>query len=267
MKSPHIHVYAVCKNEIDFLPHFFKYYNAIAEKIIIFDNHSTDGSKEFIQAQKKGVLKEFNSNGLLRDDIHCWIKNSAWKESKDSADWVIVSDLDEILYHHDLLQYLNTCSRRNITIPKVMGFNMIFEEDLVKEKLITDQAKYGAYSIRFSKNIIFNPNRIDEIHFTPGGHAIEPEGEIKYGPYEGLKLLHYKYLGTLERLLERWDLMGTQISEFNLKNGWGVERKSSKEFVLRHQYVKSKAEMVVHNNSLSLKRLIDFWRRDKNPYI
>ena len=267
MKDPCIHVYAVCKNEIDFLPHFFTYYNTIAEKIIIYDNQSTDGSREFIQAQDKGVLRDFNSGGVLRDDIHRWIKNSAWKESCGTADWVIVSDLDELLYHHNLFQYLNTCKNNGITIPSIKGFNMIFEQELSNDTSIIEQAKYGAYSIRFSKNIIFDPYRIDEINYSPGGHSAEPEGKINYGAYQGLKLLHYKYIGDAVRLQRKWNQVGREISDINIMNAWGVERQNSEEFERRLQYVRKNAELVVHDNSISLRRVIDFLKRDRNPYI
>jgi hypothetical protein len=267
MKDPRIHVYAVCKNEIDFLPHFFTYYNAIAERIIIYDNQSTDGSREFIESQNKGILRNFNSRGVLRDDIHRWIKNSVWAESRGIADWVIVSDLDELLYHHNLFQYLNSCRSSQVTIPKIMGFNMIFENELIKDVSIVEQAKYGAFSKRFSKNIIFDPNKIDEINYSPGGHSIDPQGDVNFGSYQGLKLLHYKYIGDAVRLQNKWNQVGKEISDINIKNAWGVERKNSEEFKRRLQYVKKNAELVVHDNSISLRRVINFLKRDRKPYI
>ncbi len=61
-------MYAVCRNEIDFCLIFYHY--SIADKIIIYDNQSTDGSREFIRGQAKATRCDFNSMGVLRDDIH-----------------------------------------------------------------------------------------------------------------------------------------------------------------------------------------------------
>jgi hypothetical protein len=263
-----IHVYALCKNEIDFLPFFFQYYENIAEKIIIYDNGSTDGSREFIQSQNKGILREFDTNGVLRDDIHRFIKNSVWKESIGVADWVIVSDLDEIVYHNKLSHYLKYCKRKGITIPKIRGFNMISEEYPQKGIPIIEQVKYGAYSIKYSKNAIFDPNEIREINFAPGAHIIDPEGNIIFGNYKGLKLLHYKYMGNPNELQNKWMRLGEELSEFNVKNEWGLERKNREELALSCQYVKRKAELVIYDDSkMILRRVINFFKRDSQPYI
>lgn len=58
-----------------------------------------------------------------------------------------------------------------------------------------------------------------------------------------------------------------EISEINVKKSWGIERKISVEIRKRYQYVKRKSERVIHNNKLSIQRIIDFIKRDRNPYI
>lgn len=264
MTGDKIHVYTVCKNEIEILPFFVSYYEKIADEIIIFDNQSTDGSKEYVQAHPRCRLIEYNTKNELRDDIHRFIKNSAWHESKGKADWVIVSDIDEFLFHKRLLCELKKYKALGISIPKVEGFNMISEEFPQKGIDIIQQVRYGAYSRQFSKNIIFDPNKIDQINYTAGGHSIEPEGEVFFGG--NLKLLHYKYLGSNKRLQDRWDEVGKTLSEINVKNNWGIERQDEHVIIERFNLVKKNMELVIDWSwfewKSKFKRL--FKRRDKS---
>jgi len=246
MIKPVVHVYAVCKNEIEILPFFVAHYEKIAAKIIVFDNQSTDGSREFIQQHPLCTLVEYNTKNLLRDDIHRFIKNSAWKESKGIADWVIVSDIDEFLFHKDLVEQLLLFKSKGITIPYVEGFNMISDTYPVQGISITEQVRYGAYSIQFSKQILFDPNKIIDINYTPGGHTIEPEGDIKIGGE--LKLLHYKYLGSHDRLQKRWDEVGQTLSTINVENKWGTERLKPDVILSRFEFVKKNAELVIDHS-------------------
>ncbi len=267
MTQPVVHVYTLCKNEIEILPFFLAYYETIADKIIIFDNESTDGSQEYIKKHPKCTLIEFKTNNLLRDDIQRLIKNSAWKESKGIADWVIVSDIDEFLFHKDLKKQLLFCKKNGVTIPRVAGFNMLSEEFPKPGRPITDQVKYGAYSTVYCKFIVFDPNKIEDINYVVGGHFIEPEGEVNYGKGYLFKLLHYKLLGNPHRLQKRWQEMGDSLSQVNVTNNWGIERVEPTYLMKWFDYTQQHAELVVDYSLWQwrsrMRRL--FKRRDPNP--
>lgn len=241
MEKPIIHVYAVCKNEVEFIPFFLNHYENIADKIVVFDNQSTDGTRRFLNEHPKCELINYDSKGELRDDIHMWIKNSAWKESKGLAEWVIVSDLDELLYHQNLIGYLTTCKKQGYTICETEGYDMVSDEYPVIGHPIVDQVRFGSASKQFSKTILFDPNEITEVYFSPGGHHVRPEGNVKLKESDGLKLLHYKYLGGLDRLQKRWDATGAELSDINKQKGWGVKRAVPDEIVRRYNAVKKNA--------------------------
>ena len=241
MEKQTIHVYAVCKNEVEFIPFFLNYYESIADKMVVFDNQSTDGTRELLNKHPKCELVNYDTKGELRDDIHMWIKNSAWKESKGLADWVIVSDLDELLYHQNLMHYLNACKKQGYTICGTKGYNMVSDEFPETGRSVVDQVRFGSPSKQFSKTILFDPNEITEVYFSPGGHHVRPEGNVKLKEPDGLKLLHYKYLGGLHRLQKRWRSTGAELSEINKKNSWGVKRLDPAEIVRRYNVVKKNA--------------------------
>lgn len=252
-RVPNIDVYSVCRDEAEILPFFLDYYDRICNRIFIYDNQSKDGSKELMDLHPKCTRIDYDTGGVLRDDVHMYIKNSVWKDSRGSADWVIVCDLDEFLYHKNLARFLWRCKNLGVTIPKPVGFNMISDEMPTAGRLISDQIKYGAYSRQFSKSIIFDPNRIDEINYGPGAHEIEPDGDVKVLEDDELKLLHYKYLGGLPRLQARWDRVGVEISEINKDSGWGVKRMDRSIIGQRYRYVKKHAELVVDSSPFNLK--------------
>ena len=43
----------------------------------------------------------YSTGGKINDFKYLEIKNNAWKKSRGKADWVIVVDMDEFLYHLD----------------------------------------------------------------------------------------------------------------------------------------------------------------------
>src|SRR5262245_42339747 len=101
-----IAVYTLCFNEEFFLPYFLRHYHQYTERIVLFDNCSTDHTAEI--ARQAGVdVRPYESGDEIRDDLLLQIKNNCWKECRgQGVDWVLVVDVDEILYHSDLTGFL-----------------------------------------------------------------------------------------------------------------------------------------------------------------
>ena len=49
MKKYKIHVYVVCWNEIDIAPFVVDYWKQYAQKVVVFDNGSTDGTIDYLK--------------------------------------------------------------------------------------------------------------------------------------------------------------------------------------------------------------------------
>ena len=120
-----VRVYSLCWNEERFLPYFLRHYCPFVEKIAIYDNLSEDKSVEIIKSFPNTEVRPYSTQGQLRDDAFLYIKNQTWKESRGQADWVIIVDTDELLWHPDLLSYLEECKQKGVTIPVPMGYEMI----------------------------------------------------------------------------------------------------------------------------------------------
>ncbi len=92
------------------LPYFFRHYDPIVDRYFIADNGSTDRSRELLAANRKVALGEFRIPGNSFVEAATDHYNHCWKQSRGSADWVIVVNIDEHVYHQDLRSYLQACT-------------------------------------------------------------------------------------------------------------------------------------------------------------
>jgi hypothetical protein len=93
-----VHLYTCCYNEKEILPFVVDYWKNMVDCVFVYDNYSTDGSKEFLQQYDWITVIEYDSNNKLNDYVLLDIKNTKWKQSIGESDWVVVCDMDECLY-------------------------------------------------------------------------------------------------------------------------------------------------------------------------
>jgi hypothetical protein len=230
-----IHYYSICWNEEKILPFVLDYYSSICEKMVIMDNESDDDSTAIIRSYKNTEVRTYSTNGEIRDDIYLEIKNNIWKESRGKADWVIVCDVDEILYHPNLIAKLDELKEKGINIIKPHGFDM-YAKDYPKNSLL--EIKTGIKDNRLlGKCIIFNPNSVEEINYKTGCHKCYPTGNLKFYKEDDIKLLHYKCLN-LDFLLGRFELLKNRLSHYNIENKFG-KHYLAEEKLIKKKYFKN----------------------------
>jgi hypothetical protein len=226
-----IHVYSLCWNEAQFLPYFLRHYCPLAEKVAIYDNLSDDRSVEIIKSFPNTEVRPYSTQGQLRDDAFLYIKNQTWKESRGTADWVIVVDTDELLWHPNLLGYLEDCKRQGISIPVPIGYEMISDHFPTTSGQVYEEIKNGALFHDYSKFCIFNPSQIEDINYGPGCHFAAPKGHVTVDKRGDLKLLHYRFLG-LDYVLPRFAARRARMSQLNKAKRWGAQYEYSHEQIL-----------------------------------
>lgn len=215
-----IEAYIITWNREDLIHLTINYYKQFCSKIVIFDNFSTDRTRDI--ARELGCdVRLFGVSGSLDDSEYLKVKNNAWKRSE--ADWVIVCDDDEILYDPDLMDKLYRARADGITIFKPQGYNM--HSDLMPESSWLD-IKTGLKNDNYSKWIIFSP-KIQEIGYVYGCHEARPKGNLKFR--EDLKLLHYRDIGGVERLLKRHRQYVERFSTINKKWNLGHHYKQDED--------------------------------------
>jgi glycosyltransferase involved in cell wall biosynthesis len=198
-------------NEGETIALTIKHYQQFCARVVIYDNHSTDNTRQ-IALDLGCRVKSFGTKGILSDKDYLELKNNCWKGSR--ADWVIVADADEILWHPKLT---DTLDRSTGNIFYTYGWN-VFSYDMPKESFLEIQT--GFYDANYSKSVVFKPKEISEINFRYGCHTSSPKGQLRYTT-DVLTLFHYRNIGGPGRLVNRHALYRERLSEHNKLLGLG----------------------------------------------
>jgi glycosyltransferase involved in cell wall biosynthesis len=206
-----IEVYSACWNEEIMMPHFLRHYSQFADAIYLYDNESTDSTLDIVAKYPIARIGTYRTGGEFRDDILIHLKNNVWKDSK--ADYVIVADTDELLYHPNIVEYLKKNSQFDVFRP--IAYHMVAGRIPSPEDNLIATSRMGAISGKHSKMLIFKPTT--DIFYYPGAHkAVIKRAEVSYK--NELKILHYRYL-TLAHRLKRNKECDTR-NETNRSLGW-----------------------------------------------
>lgn len=144
------------------------------------------------------------------------LKNSMWIGSK--ADWVIVCDIDELVYHPDMRDFL--AAKCDWTVLQPFGWNMWSAKFPSTSKQLWQEVQFGFRDYLFDKLTVFNPQAVKTINYTPGGHTACPVGDVRLYRNPQLKILHCKHLGW-EYLTKRYKLLDAAATA-DKKRGWAV---------------------------------------------
>jgi glycosyltransferase involved in cell wall biosynthesis len=216
-----IHLYALSWNDADMLPFFFRHYDRFVSRYYIFDDGSTDESLAIMQSRQNVEVREF-----VREDADSFtlseqaVSNHCWKESRGVADWVILTDIDEHLYHSDLLTLLIEYKAQGTTFVPALGYQMISEDFPSPSEMLCGTRTLGAPWKQMCKVSLFDPTAIEEINYGPGRHVATPAGNVRLPPRDELLLLHYKYLD-FARTLARHQQLRAGLRTKDVANGWG----------------------------------------------
>jgi len=254
------HVYALCYNESKLLPHFLNHYKT-ADRIIVLDNESTDNSVEIIKDSGREVIS-FSSNNTFDDILHCNLKNTIWKNSKDSANFVIVQDLDEFVHFPDypcnIKKGLSEIKNLNAKFVYLKGYEMTCTDDefdnIPLESNIYKYVNKGFYSENYSKPNLINPKAITDTNWSAGNHIINSTPKFDSTDFNVL-LLHYKHIGYNYEFNRRKEMrekkLNLIITRENIENrGYGVEYTYNDSQI--SEYIST-----FYTNSLDISDIID----------
>lgn len=236
-----VHLYAICWNEISMLGFFFRHYEGLVDRFVMFDDGSTDGTLEYLRAKPNVEVHPFpyshpDSFVLSQQEL----QNQCWKESRGVADWVVVTAIDEHVYHPRLKHYLASCKRRDVTYLPALGFEMVTEDFPAPHKYLARTRMLGVPAGQYSKLRVFDPNAIEESRFAIGGHGAKIEGKRMLPDRDELLLLHYKNLG-VDYVRERHRALNERLRSVDRKMNWGFQYSETSEvYSERHRELLAK---------------------------
>lgn len=207
-----IEAHIIAFNESDIIALTVKHYRRYCERIVVHDNHSYDGTQDIARSLGCDV-EVFGKEGIL-DDLHYLdVKNESWKGTR--ADFIIMADCDEILYHENILGICEDAKGNNYTIFHTQGY------DMYSDQLPTDwlDVKEGIIDGSYSKTLLFSP-KVRHIRYEPGAHICRPDRAI-YSPHK-LKVLHMRNAGGVQRVIDRHALYRPRLSKRNLDRQLGI---------------------------------------------
>lgn len=233
---------------------FFRHYDGLVQRYVVFDDGSTDNSLDLLRSNPKVDLRPMPpySDPESRVASALSLLESCWKESRGIADWVIVTDIDEHLYHPDLNRYLTSCRDQGVTIVPALGYEMLSDDFPQDDTLLCHSLTKGAPSHQWSKLSLFSPSGIDATDFEPGRHAAAPKGNVIAPARDEVLLLHYKYLD-FDRVRRRHERFLTRQRKKDFEMEWG------------HQYSWSRERLLEVWNQVA-GQLVDISRPDLRPW-
>jgi len=206
-----IETYCLAHQEERIMPYFMRHYTQFS-KVILLEGHSTDRTCEI--AQEWGAeIRKVDSQNEVNDEIWTSLKDNCWKQS--TADWVIICDADEYVYHPALTDYL-AATEYTAFLPRL--FNMMSEKFPSGNGQIYDEVQYGREG--GAKLNLFKPSELTEINYGVGCHVAHPEGNVNLSVTSPIMTFHMRHLSRAYAL-ERNAYLFSRLSKTNKDHGWG----------------------------------------------
>ena len=209
-----IEAYIIAWNRAETIAMTINHYKSFCSRVVLFDNYSDDGTRDM--ASLAGAeIQTFGTDGVLNDQAYLDVKNNCWKGS--DADWVIVVDDDEILWHPNLVEELQFARDSGATLIHPQGWG-VFSNDMPTKEWT--EIMDGVEDNNYSKLCVFDPKALTEIGYIYGCHQARPKGRIRL--VNKLFLLHYRAVGGVERLIERHHAYQPRKKKSAINERWGL---------------------------------------------
>ncbi len=192
-----IDVYSTMHNEAPILPYFLRHYGSFAQRIFVWEDESTDGTREILEAHPAVKLMSLEKHRI--DDPY-WL--TLWAQyktlSRGQADWAMVVDADEFIYYEDLPGLLECEKTLGAQVLGCTGYTMFSPTFPKTEGQIYEEVNRGLPDRLSYKDVVFDPE-ID-ISWRLGRHGrsrarTQEDMPARRCNDSGVKLLHYRYLG------------------------------------------------------------------------
>lgn len=228
----------LCWNEQDNIPFVIDYWKRYFTdhttlKVVVYDNYSTDKSVEMLSKYDWIEIRQFQTDGM-NDVVQQYIKNNAWKEFKETADFIIVCDMDEMLYFNtDIIKTLYWMKKGGYNVLGTKWYMMCSDKEPVytEGKLLHELCPRVCYQDvnrnrpDLGKYMLIDPKMIDDMNWSVGNHIASPKPFINI--YEAAPIdcfaLHINKGFSEDYFVNRRKYMFERLSDVNKKYGLCIE--------------------------------------------
>lgn len=229
--------YTLCYNEEFIIPWVIQYWEKIRKDgidlhIYVWDNYSTDSSVEMLSKYDWITINYFKTDGQ-NDPIQAQIKNTVWKNSKGKADFVCVSDFDEILWSNNLKSELQYMKDNDYNVLGTLWYAFcgdempVYAEDKYLHQLVKKGYKqYINHMEQFKdlgKFMIIDPNKIEDMNWSVGNHICNPKPEIRLYISSEIVAFHINKGLSEDFFVNKRKTMGKNLSSLNRMKGYCFE--------------------------------------------
>ena len=204
--SERVTVYSVIRNEERMLPYFLRHYGRFAQHIVLYDDASTDRTRDIAAADARVELRDWPFTTGKHDEKFIEFAEATYKEARGIAEWVMWPDGDELLYHPDMQGLLAGYRAAGVEVPLTRGVELVADAFPTIAGQIYDEVKCGLLADSlFAKPVVFQPHV--DIHWRTGKHSLVPPMDFKRSETAEIVLLHCRYLEpayVLERCAAGW---------------------------------------------------------------
>lgn len=211
-------VFSIFHNEAPIMPYFLRHYLTFANRIVLFDDHSTDDGPEIARAA--GVEVRPYTGAGLDDQEFVDFAVETYPMARGKYTWAVWVDADEFVYHPDLRGRLAQYQAEGVALPHVAGYAMFANAFPTTAGQIYDEVKVGARAPFYDKPVVFGPAL--DLKWIPGKHALAGPVEAPRGGHPELKLLHFRHLGE-RHFAGRNARNHARMSARNLAQGLGFQ--------------------------------------------
>lgn len=203
------------------IPYVMPYYERMEiDKLIVYDNGSTDNTIELLSRYPFIEIRYFDTNNSFDDNAILEIKNTVWRDYIDEYDWCIVCDFDEVLYSkRNFKEVLQEKSMEGKTYLDKIALNLIsrtfptIDDGLIHEKIdygsiwdcddffikdengiIERNNKFELCGVYGNKIILFDIKKTDIIYTTIGGHECKFNSKNNFSFDDDISFFHLKYI-------------------------------------------------------------------------
>lgn len=205
-------------NEEKLLPHFLAHYERFADSILVWDNGSTDRTREIAKAHPLVKLMEFRTEGYDEAAV-LEVLHQTKGASYGRFDWLMFPDCDEFIRARDPGRERELLEGAPEQVIAADGYCMIatpWDAPIDLARPLIPQRTWGWKSRNYSKPIIIRPTLDGD--FCPGKHGIKG---LKVDPDDRFLLLHLEMID-FNLLVYRKNRR--ELSESNKRHDWCTAR-------------------------------------------